>query len=73
MNVNINPTIADAGNTITPHNTIRPAVFHFTLLKLLAAPPPIIAVDFIVPVDTGRPKNVASNNPIEAAISVAKA
>ena len=73
MNVNINPTRAEAGKTITPHITILPAVFHLTLLKFLAAPPPIIAVDFIVPVDTGKPKNVASNNPIDAAISVAKA
>ena len=58
---------------MTPHITILPAVGHLTLLKLLAAPPPIIAVLLTVPVETGKPKNVASNNAIDAAISVAKA
>ena len=55
------------------HNTISPAFFHFTLRTLLVAAVPIIAVFLIVPVDNGKPNKVATNKPIEEAISVAKA
>ena len=66
-------TSADKGNAKAFHKTIFPAFFHFTLLKLLAAPVPIIAVFLIVPVDNGKPNKVATNKPIDEAISVAKA
>ena len=73
MATNMNPTKAVAGNMSIQLPIIFPALPHFTLLKLIEAPHPNIAVDLMEPVEIGKPKNVASMSPINEAISVAKA
>ena len=73
MNANINATNADNGKASAFHKTICPAFFHLTLRTLLVEAVPIIAVFLIVPVDNGKPNNVATNKPIDEAMSVANA
>src|SRR5574344_1324138 len=71
ISVKTKAIIAVPGKIKIQLRTISPALPQRTWRKLLAAPQPIIAVAFTVPLDTGRPKTVARMRPKKAEISVA--